>query len=410
MTETKDFKILFFNRDNKQRFILKQFKENPSDVKEFKQILIAFGGFNTNNEMFLNSFYKKYLTLFKKHKLKSQDEFSTYFFRTKCLDIEYKSSTDEYFKSRGWSDTEMKQIRSEKYATGTIEFQAKKHGISKEAAKSKITETQTQIKLKRKETYKKLVEENPNYWKESVGYGIDSLMKNKNISREEATILYEKISNNVSTKNKDWAKYQKENNTEHWNSRLESQRGYWLKKGYNEDEIDVIINERQNTFTLDKCILKHGKSKGTAVYNNRQEKWLIKLYANFEMFGDGRSRQSKWANSIKEILKPNGIQIHEKEKWIREEGTNSKAYSYDLTVNKKIIEFNGDYWHMNPSKYKSSSYNKTKKMLASDIWQYDANKIKLAESHGYEVLTIWESDYNRYPTVTIQKCIEFLKG
>jgi hypothetical protein len=184
---------------------------------------------------------------------------------------------------------------------------------------------------------------------------------------------------------------------------------WWLKKcNGNIEEAERLYTERQTTFTLDKCILKHGKSKGTTVYNDRQEKWLKSLYANFEKYGDGRSPQSKWVNNIKIILKDNGIVIPYKEKWIRE--INSvKSYSYDLTVNKKIIEFNGDYWHANPAIYEMDWFNKTKKMKAHVLWEYDANKRKLAESHGYEVLTIWESDYNKDPNGTIQLCLEFLR-
>jgi very-short-patch-repair endonuclease len=65
---------------------------------------------------------------------------------------------------------------------------------------------------------------------------------------------------------------------------------------------------------------------------------------------------------------------------------------------------------MNPNKYKASDFNKSKQKTANEIWQYDIDKIKLAESHRYKVLTIWESEYHQNPKETIQKCIQFLKN
>jgi len=185
---------------------------------------------------------------------------------------------------------------------------------------------------------------------------------------------------------------------------------WWIEKCNGDVErAKELYKERQTTFTLEKCIKKYGKDEGTQIYNDRQKKWLTNLYLNFEEYGDGRSPQSKWVNNIKEELKLVDFKIPSKEKWIRGKGTNSKAYSVDLTIGNKMIEFNGDYWHMNPNKYNENDFNRTKQMKAIEIWQYDTDKIKLAESHGYEVLTVWESEYHTNREETIQKCIQFLK-
>ena len=52
---------------------------------------------------------------------------------------------------------------------------------------------------------------------------------------------------------------------------------YWTKKGYSEAEAKKIISKSQCTFSLQKCVEKHGKEKGTAVWQNRQQKWLKSL-------------------------------------------------------------------------------------------------------------------------------------
>lgn len=148
MKTIKHFKILFFNVDKKNRFILKQFKQNPSNELEFLNSLISFEGFNVTNELFINSFYKKYLDIFTEVTKKSPKDYNKHYWGTNCLNINYKASTDEYFKSRGFSHEEMIQIRKKKYATGTIEFQTKKHKISQEDAKHKLDNSQQIIKKK----------------------------------------------------------------------------------------------------------------------------------------------------------------------------------------------------------------------------------------------------------------------
>lgn len=57
-----------------------------------------------------------------------------------------------------------------------------------------------------------------------------------------------------------------------------------------------------------------------------------------------------------------------------------------------IIECNGDYWHMNPNKYKPYDYNETIKSTAEEIWEKDNSKIELYKSKGYNVLVLWEHD------------------
>ena len=52
---------------------------------------------------------------------------------------------------------------------------------------------------------------------------------------------------------------------------------YYLEQGYSEDEPKKLLSERQATFSLEKCINKHGKEEGTRIFNERQEKWLNTL-------------------------------------------------------------------------------------------------------------------------------------
>lgn len=57
------------------------------------------------------------------------------------------------------------------------------------------------------------------------------------------------------------------------------------------------------------------------------------------------------------------------------------------------IEFDGNYWHMEPRIYKSTDFNKNKNLTAEQIWEYDKLKDKLAKNKGITLLHIKEYDW-----------------
>jgi G:T-mismatch repair DNA endonuclease (very short patch repair protein) len=179
---------------------------------------------------------------------------------------------------------------------------------------------------------------------------------------------------------------------------------WWLKKcNGNIEEAERLYTERQTTFTLDKCILKHGKSKGTTVYNDRQEKWL----KSFPRTNYSKISQDLFVK-IYEHIKHDFKEIYFATLNNKEilEFNNGRNYEYTLRLNNssikpdffiketgKIIEFDGVYWHRrNPeNKKREESRN---------------NQINKA---GYSVYHVNESDYNKDPNGTIQLCLEFLR-
>ena len=182
---------------------------------------------------------------------------------------------------------------------------------------------------------------------------------------------------------------------------------YWLSKGYNEEEAKQLISKSQKTFSLEACIKKYGLEEGIKRFEKRQDKWLRSLRQNFSKYGDGRSNSSEFAYDIIGcICKRICINRPLKEKYMTDKDGNH--YAYDFCHNKKIIEFNGDYWHMNPKIYKANEINKTKKLTAQEVWDFDKRKMECAEEHGYKVLYIWESEYNESRSAVIKKCMDFL--
>jgi hypothetical protein len=49
---------------------------------------------------------------------------------------------------------------------------------------------------------------------------------------------------------------------------------YYLLKGMTLEEAHNALSERQMTFSLDKCIERHGETEGLEVWKKRQEKWM----------------------------------------------------------------------------------------------------------------------------------------
>lgn len=60
---------------------------------------------------------------------------------------------------------------------------------------------------------------------------------------------------------------------------------------------------------------------------------------------------------------------------------------------KLVIEYNGDYWHCNPTKFKATDYNKAIKMTAGEKWNRDIARYSMLKKLGYVVVVVWESDW-----------------
>lgn len=88
---------------------------------------------------------------------------------------------------------------------------------------------------------------------------------------------------------------------------------------------------------------------------------------------------------------------------------NKNFYVYDIVLNNKIIEYNGDIWHANPKKFDENYINPISKLSAIEIWNKEQHKEKVANLHGYKVLRVWETDYKTNPNKVIEECINFLK-
>jgi G:T-mismatch repair DNA endonuclease (very short patch repair protein) len=75
---------------------------------------------------------------------------------------------------------------------------------------------------------------------------------------------------------------------------------------------------------------------------------------------------------------------------------NKRCYIYDFYLPKfnLIIECHGLFWHAHPSLYNENSildFPKGK-IKASDIWNADSYKMKIAKKRNHNYLIIWENE------------------
>lgn len=73
---------------------------------------------------------------------------------------------------------------------------------------------------------------------------------------------------------------------------------YWMKKGFNENESKKIIEEKQNTFSLKKCLEKYGVEEGKEIFLKRQRKWQNTLKSKLNYDEIQKLKDSKSLNSI----------------------------------------------------------------------------------------------------------------
>lgn len=191
---------------------------------------------------------------------------------------------------------------------------------------------------------------------------------------------------------------------------------YYLNRGYSEEESKIMLSDRQRTFSLEKCIEKWGEEKGKDVYLNRQIKWQESLNNNGNLkIGYSRISQELFDKLNKLLIGDFRYATNGGEFNIRKSsGLGVWIYDFVDVVNKKIIEYQGDQYHANPNRYKESDtpHPFRKNITSKDIWIKDEQKLNDAKFLGYDILYIWDSEYNtneEKKNDTIQRCLNFLK-
>jgi len=82
----------------------------------------------------------------------------------------------------------------------------------------------------------------------------------------------------------------------------------------------------------------------------------------------------------------------------------------DILYKNKIIEFFGDYWHCNPIKYDGNFNHPHKNKMAKEIWLEDKDRINKLKLKNFDLLVVWENNWNKDKNTEIIKIKRFLNG
>lgn len=190
---------------------------------------------------------------------------------------------------------------------------------------------------------------------------------------------------------------------------------YFTARGHTIEEATELVSKNQLYFSKEICIEKYGEEEGFKIWQDRQIAWQETISAKpaeelarinkLKLFK--RGSVSSGETQLFEQLLAQGIMCSKQHAILKNE---KSYYVYDIVYNNKIIEYNGDYWHASPKKYKADDIVKlpNKITTAKEIWEKDNEKINFAQRQGYEVLVVWESNFKENKKEVLNKCIQFL--
>lgn len=220
--------------------------------------------------------------------------------------------------------------------------------------------------------------------------------------------------NRACTKKNFINRYGKELGTKKWDAycKNEAYAGckleYFIDKYGKDDGIKKYLEvNSMKALNLPNFIRKYGEEEGKKRYNRLNSKMYSEVSRG--LFDEIQKRIGKFSKTARYGENEATIELFSDE-------NNSRLCCPDYLNGKAIIEFNGDYWHMNPKYYKaddvasflSGRTGKYSGDRACDIWNYDNAKINRLKELGYSVKTVWESEFYENKDSVIQECVDFV--
>jgi hypothetical protein len=154
------------------------------------------------------------------------------------------------------------------------------------------------------------------------------------------------------------------------------------------------------------------KSKEVWKSKNKEERnaWLENSIHSEKTFNKRKIKgyqSSKLESRISEILTDLNIE-HTRQFTIKFNKNRRRHFDFHINGTNILIEFNGDYWHANPTIYKDSDivHFRFGDVLVKDIWEKDMFKKQVAIDKGYVVVYIWENEINKLTNEKIAKIIK----
>lgn len=177
--------------------------------------------------------------------------------------------------------------------------------------------------------------------------------------------------------------------SEHTIKHYKVKLGLSKRKGYNTTNYDKYTDK---LIGLNITLHKAAGIKGPSVFkcNNCNNEWISRLW-DICSRDQGCPVCTKTSTSSKVA-----------NRWLDELGINQREFSipntkykvdgFDVTTN-TVYEFLGDFWHGNLEVYPAEDINPVTGITFEELFIKTAKRFKVLEDLGYNIVSIWESEY-----------------
>ena len=244
------------------------------------------------------------------------------------------------------------------------------------------------------------------------------------------------------TKEKMIKKYGISDGTERWNSYCKKQADS-NKFEYKHEKHGMTLEEyneynKSRAVTLNNMIKRYGVNEGLIHWNQyvERERYTCTLPYYIEKYGEEIGKEKydiliNKRNPANRLFGPSAISLEMFNKLIKKFKNNIIYYDdnefkvktlkynlyyvdyYDETLN-IVIEFYGNYFHLNPEKYSPDFIqykNHEKCVKAKDKWKHDKERIDdIQQTLNCKVIIVWESTYRNDKKGTINSLIQMINN
>lgn len=204
---------------------------------------------------------------------------------------------------------------------------------------------------------------------------------------------------------------------ESWRTHKNKKQGIHVECNWCKNQIYIVKHQfKQAThFCNMKCKGKYFGSKysgsGNPMFNKKlsseqKEKQRNSLFSNHGVTNAFMLAKHRTISTGQQSLCDELNVMFPDKAFMPEQFFKSGSYQFHLDIVseplKLVIEYNGDYWHCNPKIYSGSYFHPKKKKTAEEIWKYDNNRLKILQNNGYETMVVWEHDFRKNTSETIQ--------
>jgi len=148
---------------------------------------------------------------------------------------------------------------------------------------------------------------------------------------------------------------------------------------------------------------RYGEEKGILKFEEYMSNKKMKNYSKI-------SQELFW-KIYKSISNKENIYFYELNKEFGKLNINNGRYYYYDFVNthsKKIIEFNGNCFHIKNINEIKNWKNPFSNITAEETLNKDKTKEKFIQDLGFKIMYIWEDDFNKNKEKYLKKCLKFL--